>query len=125
MNTSQRTLILLFAGALAIGQGPLAFAEEDGQERGISTKSLNRHDLDHERAHEARLRGEIQPMAKILSQIGEQIPGEVIGIELEQEKDAGQGVWIYELKILTPDGRRLEVEVDARDGRLLELEDDD
>lgn len=80
---------------------------------------------DHERAREARLRGEIQPMAKILSQIGEQIPGEVIGIELEQEKDAGQGVWIYELKILTPDGRRLEVEVDARDGRILELEDDD
>ena len=80
---------------------------------------------DHERAREARLSGEIRPIAEILHQIGEQVPGEVIGIELEREKHAGQRVWIYELKILAPDGRRLEVEVDARDGRILELEDDD
>jgi len=80
---------------------------------------------DHERAREARLRGEIRPIAGILHQVGEQVPGEVIGIELEREKRAGQPVWIYEFKILTPDGRRLEVEVDARNGEILELEDDD
>ena len=79
----------------------------------------------HERAREARLRGEIRPIAEILHHIGEQIPGQVIGLELEREKHAGQPVWIYEIKILTPDGRRLEVEVDARNGEILELEDDD
>ncbi|WP_246296740.1 PepSY domain-containing protein [Allochromatium humboldtianum] len=80
---------------------------------------------DHERAREARLRDEIRPIAEILHHIGEQIPGQVIGLELEREKRTGQPVWIYEIKILTPDGRRLEIEVDARDGHILELEDDD
>ena len=80
---------------------------------------------DHERARAARLHGEILPITEILHHIGAQVPGEVIGIELEHEKHVGQPVWIYELKILTPDGRRLEIEIDARDGRILELEDDD
>ncbi|QGU33776.1 PepSY domain-containing protein [Thermochromatium tepidum] len=82
-------------------------------------------EADHERARAARLRGEVRPIAEILRQIGAQVPGEVIGIELERGRRAGQPVWIYELKILTADGRRLEVEVDAQDGRILELEDDD
>lgn len=80
---------------------------------------------DHELAREARERGETRPIAEILHRVGEQIPGQVIGLELERERRAGQPVLIYELKILTPDGRRLEVEVDARDGAILELEDDD
>jgi uncharacterized membrane protein YkoI len=80
---------------------------------------------DHQRARAARLRGEILPIAEILHHISEQVPGEVIDIELERETHEGQRVWIYELKILSPDGRRLEVEIDARDGEILELEDDD
>ena len=95
-------------------------ADDDGS---VQHEQPYRHD--HELAREARLRGEIRPIAGILHQVGEQVPGEVIGIELEHEKRAGQPVWIYELKILTPDGRRLEVEVDARNGAILELEDDD
>ena len=83
------------------------------------------HPRDHQRARAARLRGEILPIAKILHQIGERVPGEVIDIELERETHEGQRVWIYELKILTSDGRRLEVEVDASDGQILEMEDDD
>ncbi|MGQ9659042.1 MAG: PepSY domain-containing protein [Thermochromatium sp.] len=80
---------------------------------------------DHERARAARLRGEIRPIADILHQVGAQVPGEVIGIELERGKRAGRPVWIYELKILTSDGCRREVEVDARNGDILKLEDDD
>ncbi|EIC19533.1 PepSY domain-containing protein [Thiorhodovibrio frisius] len=80
---------------------------------------------DHQRARAARLRGEILPIAEILHHISEQVPGDVIDIELEDETLDGQRVWLYELKILTPDGRRLEVEIDARDGQILELEDDD
>ena len=95
-------------------------ADDDG-----SVQSAQPYQHDHELAREARLRGEIRPIAGILDQVGEQVPGEVIGIELERGKRAGQRVWIYELKILTPDGRRLEVEVDARNGGILELEDDD
>lgn len=98
---------------------------DDGEDDGGADWYEQPHRHDHELAREARLRGEIQPIAGILRQVVEQVPGEVIGIELERGKRAGRPVWIYEFKILSPDGRRQEVEVDAGDGRILELEDDD
>jgi uncharacterized membrane protein YkoI len=104
---------------------PLQAGADDGADDGGTEWYEQPHRHDHELAREARLRGEIRPIAEILSHIGEQVPGEVIGLELEREKRAGQRVWIYEIKILTLDGRRLEVEVDARNGEILELEDDD
>ncbi|WP_242469724.1 PepSY domain-containing protein [Rhabdochromatium marinum] len=99
-----------------------AGADDQVDDAGSSRYELRR---DHQRARAARLRGEILPIAEILHHISEQVPGEVIGIELERETFGRQRVWIYELKILTPDGRRLEVEIDARDGEILELEGND
>ncbi len=108
---------------------PLQAGADDHVDAGGSARHESPRDHerahDHDRARAARLRGDIQPIAEILRHIGLQAPGEVISIELEREKHDGQRVWVYELKILTPDGRRLEVEVDARDGRILELEDED
>ena len=121
MSPAMRSVILI--GLLS--QVPLQAVADARRDHGASVPSGYADAHDHERAREARLRGEIQPIARILHQVGAQVPGEVIGVELEQEQHAGQRVWIYELKILAPDGRRREVEVDARDGRILELEDDD
>lgn len=120
-SPSMRYFILI--GLLSLV--PLQASADDGEDDGGAEWYEQPHRHDHELAREARLRGEIRPIAGILDQVGEQVPGEVIGIELERGKRAGQRVWIYELKILTPDGRRLEVEVDARNGGILELEDDD
>ena len=53
--------------------------------------------------------GEIKPLPDVLAVVREKIPGEVVKVELDREK----GVWVYEVKILTPSGKRRKVEIDA------------
>lgn len=73
-----------------------------------------------ERAYEAVGRGEARPLAEILEQIGDDLDGEVVGVEFEREGKR----YVYELKIITGDGQLLEVYVDARSGVVLSGEDD-
>lgn len=47
-----------------------------------------------------------------------EVPGEVQEVELEREK----GMQVYEIEILTPDGREMEVEIAANTGDVLEIE---
>lgn len=75
---------------------------------------------DHEAARAALARGEILPLSKILAAAAARAPGDVIKIELEDEK----GRLIYEVKLLGDDGRVREVELDARSGAVLKVEDD-
>jgi uncharacterized membrane protein YkoI len=71
---------------------------------------------DHDRARAALVRGEVRPMSEILAAVAVAVPGDVIEVELERER----GHWIYELKVITTDGRVLEVLVDAQTSRLIE-----
>jgi uncharacterized membrane protein YkoI len=73
---------------------------------------------DHDQARAALEAGQIRPISEILSKASAEVPGDVVEIELEQER----GRWIYELKIIAPDGRLLEVEMDASDASLIEVE---
>lgn len=82
------------------------------------------HAADHDRARHALDRGEVLPIAEILSRVGEQVPGDLLELEFEREEGHGHPVWVYELKILTPDGLVREIEVDAASGQLLKLEHD-
>ncbi|MBK1717042.1 PepSY domain-containing protein [Thiocystis violacea] len=82
-----------------------------------------RAEHDHDRARQARASGEILPIAEILRRVAVQVPGEVIEVELERDEGPDKPIWIYELEILAPDGRLLEVEVDATQGRLLKEDD--
>lgn len=106
----QRVLVAVILGLL--GSAALAHDHAGGVREG-----------DHEEARAARARGEIQPIAKILRGIQAQFPGQLLDVELKRGKRGH--AWIYELKLLTPDGRRLELAVDAGDGRVLKLEDED
>lgn len=74
--------------------------------------------IDQRRARQAMLAGEIQPLGQILQQVQPQLGGEVIATELERE----YGRWVYEFKVLRPDGRLVEWYVDARDGSILKTE---
>jgi uncharacterized membrane protein YkoI len=47
------------------------------------------------------------------------VPGEVVEVELERE----HGQWVYELKIIAPDGRMLEVLMDAATAIVIQIED--
>jgi uncharacterized membrane protein YkoI len=58
------------------------------------------------------------PLASILDWIEARYRGEAIEIELEDD-EAGEPPR-YEVEWLTPDGHVVELEFDARDGRLLE-----
>lgn len=53
--------------------------------------------------------GEIKPLTDVLAAARAQIPGEVVKIELDRE----DGLWIYEIKILTPSGKRRKIEINA------------
>jgi uncharacterized membrane protein YkoI len=79
---------------------------------------------DHDRARRALEAGEILPLSDILTTATELRPGRVIEIELDRD----DGRWVYELELVTPQGRLYEMEIDAASGVVLEVEreeDDD
>jgi uncharacterized membrane protein YkoI len=84
-----------------------------------STQSLSAQDgrRDHERAREARVRGDFIPLERLLADAERY--GRVIDVELEGKR--------YEIEVLREDGRVIELEYDAYSGRMLEseFEDDD
>ncbi|MGE5267529.1 MAG: PepSY domain-containing protein [Deltaproteobacteria bacterium] len=78
-------------------------------------------DIGHEAARELVESGRIRPLDAIVGTVVERVPGKLIETQLEQE----HGLYVYEVKILRPDGRVQEVEVDAATGKILKIEDDD
>lgn len=79
------------------------------------------HDHDHDRAHRALRAGHVLPLAEILSRLDGALGGRVIDMALERE----DGRYLYEFKVVAPDGRLREAKVDAATGRLITMEDDD
>jgi uncharacterized membrane protein YkoI len=67
---------------------------------------------EHERDEMRHLveRGEIRPLSEILSVIREKLPGDVVGVEIERKN----GRWLYEFRVVDPQGRLFEAHVDAR-----------
>lgn len=78
-------------------------------------------DDDHLIARRALEEGRVLPLTDLLPKVKAAVPGKVIEVELELE----DGILVYEFKLVTPDGRLVEVEVDAATGEILKTEDDD
>lgn len=76
---------------------------------------------DYERARAALARGEILPLAEILQRVEAETGGRMIEVEFE----IGDGQHLYELELIQPDGRIIEVTVDAASGEILAIEDED
>lgn len=72
---------------------------------------------DHDRARQALVAGEILPLRAILERVEREQPGQVMEVELEQKHAA----WIYEVKLLKPDGSLLKLKIDARNGGILDM----
>ncbi len=99
-------LPLLAFGALAAGlfYMPMGFADDD-----------------HIQARELSQRGEILPLERI-SELAKAVrPGKLIDIDLERKRE----LWIYEVELLDDQGRVWEMKLDARNGELIKLEQDD
>lgn len=79
------------------------------------TASIQRNDAAQARTRVAQ--GEYLPLESILADARERFPGRLLEVELDDDE--------YEVEILMPDGTKVELEYDARTGRLLEVEYDD
>lgn len=75
-------------------------------------------DDDHEAARAALQRGETMPLSRLLALVEAEFDGRLVEVELERE----DGRLVYEVEILTPAGRLIELTYDARTGALLEAE---
>lgn len=60
-------------------------------------------------------RGEILPLEKIMKINEGHLVGRIIEVELERER----GGYLYEIKVLPPDGRYREFKIDARSGQIV------
>ena len=75
---------------------------------------------DQDEAREAVERGAIRPLEEILAKLRERFPGEIVKVKLEHE----HGIWVYEFRLLEPQGRLREITVDAATGAVKEPGDD-
>ena len=72
------------------------------------------HGRDHDAARRAVKAGEIRPLMDILNEIRSTVPGEIIGVEIEQKN----GRWLYEFRAIDGKGRLFEIHVDGRSGEI-------
>lgn len=57
----------------------------------------------------------VLPIETVLAQVTSSVEGSVIGVELERER----GRWVYEAKVVSPDGRLIELYIDAYTGAVI------
>ncbi|RAJ98443.1 PepSY domain-containing protein [Aliidiomarina maris] len=62
-------------------------------------------------------RGEIKPLEDILQRLRESYRGEIIDIDLEYD----DGIYIYEIEMIGPQGQKAEFEFDAATGELISV----
>lgn len=105
----QNGLIRSLLCALLLGVAPIGHAHADDD------------DIGHDTARRLLESGRILPLETILAEVSGRVPGKLIETKLEND----DGRIMYDLKILRPEGRVQEVEVDAATGRIVKIEDDD
>lgn len=86
-----------------------------------STVNVVRADDDYLEAKRLRNRGEIMSLEEIMKNVRKVYPGRILEAELENEK----GHIIYELEILGIDSIVRKIYIDARNGAILSVEEDD
>lgn len=105
-------LTVLAAFALCLPATVHADFDSIHSEEGVGT------DYDHDLARDLVEHGEIRPLREIISHLSGQYSGEVVGISLKRKR----GRWIYEFRILTAEGRRLELAIDAQSMDMIRME---
>ena len=108
------TMIVLLAGVLlALPNG----ARADGD--------------DQERARQAMLAGEVRPLTELLAHVESMYEGDIIEVELESDDNGawyetkGEPLFLYEIKLLTPQGNLVKLKFDAKNLELLTVDGHD
>lgn len=76
---------------------------------------------DVELARDLVERGQILPLARVLDMLQRQHPGQIVEVELEYSA----GKLVYEVDMITRDGRLIEVDMDAATGAIIDLDEED
>ncbi len=79
-------------------------------------------DLDQDEALKLRQKGIILPLEQLLETALGRHPGARL---LEAELELDDGIYIYEIEVVTRTRRVMELEYDATTGELLDVEEDD
>jgi len=114
MRSAARALTGLCLAAVVLGV--LATSAGVGDE----TRQWEDDNHSHDQARRAVERGEALPVAEVLRQLRSQVRGDVVAIEYEFEFER----WVYEFKIIDPEGRLRKVHLDAASGALIQVSDD-
>lgn len=85
----------------------------------LSSGGFSQADSDHDRARHAVEAGEVLPLRDILDRVRQEVPGEVLDVELDRDKDHGEVRWTYKIKVLRQGGTRVKLKIDARTGHLI------
>jgi uncharacterized membrane protein YkoI len=97
---------------LALGLGPaLSLPAHAGQS-------------DQDRARSAVQEGQIKSLDVILSSVRQQVPGRVVGVNL-RGGNGSQRPYVYDVRVLSPQGNIKAVEVDARTAQILSVRGND
>ncbi|MGD2118879.1 MAG: PepSY domain-containing protein [Chromatiales bacterium] len=77
------------------------------------------HASAYELAREAVRRGEALPLPEVRKHLQKVAPGKIVATHYEYEFDR----WVYEFKIVDPQGQLRKVHIDARSGELVLVSD--
>ena len=116
-----RPSVLGLMATAALG-GALSFAVANGRDnydRGHDEHGWREHESAYEQAREAVARGEALPLHQVREHLQRVAPGKIVATHYEYEFDR----WVYEFKIIDPQGQLRKVHIDARNGELVKLSD--
>jgi uncharacterized membrane protein YkoI len=109
-HTTHTLAGILLAAFLAAGP-----AMADGHGHGLGGS-----DDDHDLARELYEHGDIKPLTAVLAAVTQRVPGDVVAVDLIQDQDDH---WVYVVQVVTADGRRVIVDVDAASAAILNQPD--
>ncbi len=101
---------ILLAAVLVAGP---AMADDHGHGNGNG-------DDDHDLARELYEHGTIKPLTAVLAAVTQRVPGDIVAVDLIQDQDDH---WIYVVQVVTADGRRVIVDVDAASAAIVNQPD--
>jgi uncharacterized membrane protein YkoI len=110
-------ILLLAAGVMGLTGFNLSAPADQPQ---VQAQVEVDDDIDHDEARRALKSGLVRPLEEILAEVKKTIEGDIIEIEFDKEGED----YIYELEIIRPDGRLVEIKVDAKTMKIREMEDD-
>ena len=76
---------------------------------------------DQRRALVALKAGQIVPLREMLDEVETLYYGDVLEVELDDERVRGKRIWIYKIKMLTPQGNVLKMRIDAKTKEILRI----